>query len=136
MLNIRLKIRTLVVLVAAATMGAACNRYTQSTSAGTIDPADAKNTVVLHVQNMSTSPMELRTVLNGRTEFVGSVGGNDSTSLLLDPTMFPTGLLYVVAIPTGGRGRAIAGPLSAGKGDRIDFTIEPELDQSHAIVIP
>jgi hypothetical protein len=136
MLDIRLKIHTLVILAAAATMGAACNRYTQNSSAGTIDPADAKNTVVLHVQNMSTSPMELRTSLNGRTEFVGSVGGNDSTSLLLDPTMFPTGLLYVVAIPTGGRGRAVAGPLSAGKGDRIDFTIEPALDQSHAIVIP
>ncbi|HEX8946552.1 MAG TPA: hypothetical protein VF785_25670 [Gemmatimonadaceae bacterium] len=136
MLNIRRKIHTLAILVAAATMGAACNRYTQNSSAGTIDPADAKNTVVLHVQNMNTSPMELRTVLNGRTQFVGSVGGNDSISLLLDPTMFPTGLLYVVAIPTGGRGRAVAGPLSAGRGDRIDFTIEPALDQSHAIVIP
>lgn len=136
MLNIRRKIHALAILVAAATMGAACNRYTQNSSAGTIDPADAKNTVVLHVQNMNTSPMELRTVLNGRTQFVGSVGGNDSISLLLDPTMFPTGLLYVVAIPTGGRGRAVAGPLSAGRGDRIDFTIEPALDQSHAIVIP
>lgn len=136
MRNIRLKIHTFVFLVAAATMGAACNRYTQNSSAGTIDPADAKNTVVLHVQNMNTSPMELRTSLNGRTEFVGSVGGNDSISLLLDPAMFPTGSLYVVAIPTGGRGRAVAGPLSAGKGDRIDFTIEPALDQSHAIVIP
>jgi hypothetical protein len=40
----------------------------------------------------------------------------------------------VVAIPTGGRGRAIAGPLSAGRGDKIEFTIEPALDQSHAIV--
>lgn len=136
MLNIRRKIHAFAILVAAATMGAACNRYTQNSSAGTIDPADAKNTVVLHVQNMNTSPMELRTVLNGRTQFVGSVGGNDSISLLLDPTMFPTGLLYVVAIPTGGRGRAVAGPLSAGRGDRIDFTIEPALDQSHAIVIP
>jgi hypothetical protein len=80
--------------------------------------------------------MELRTILNGRSQFVGSVGGNDSTSILLDPGMFPTGLLYVTAIPTDGRGRAVAGPLSAGKGDKIQFTIEPALDQSHAIVVP
>jgi hypothetical protein len=130
-----LKTRALLVLAAATTIGAACNRYSQNSSAGgVIDAADAKNTVVLHVKNQNTSPMELRTILNGQSQFVGSVGGSDSTSLLLDPQMFPTGFLYVVAIPTGGRGRAIAGPLSAGKGDKIEFTIEPALDQSHAIV--
>jgi hypothetical protein len=131
-----LKARALVILAAAATLGAACNRYSQNSAAGgVIDPVDAKKTVVLHVKNQSTSPMELRTILNGRSQFAGSVGGNDSTSLLLDPQMFPTGFLYVVAIPTDGRGRAIAGPLSAGKGDKIEFTIEPALDQSHAIVV-
>ena len=55
---------------------------------------------------------------------------------MLDPQMFPTGALYVAAIPTDGRGRALVGPLSAGKGDKIRFTIEPALDQSHAIVVP
>jgi hypothetical protein len=130
-----LKTRALLVLAAATTIGAACNRYTQNSSAGgEIDPADAKKTVVLHVKNQSTSPMELRTILNGQSQFAGSVGGSDSTSVLLDPQMFPTGFLYVVAIPSGGRGRAIVGPLSAGRGDKIDFTIEPALDQSHAIV--
>ena len=132
-----LKARAFVSLIATATMGVGCNRYMQGSEAGgAIDPADAAKTVVLQVRNQNTSPMELRTILNGRSQFVGSVGGNDSTSILLDPGMFPTGLLYVTAIPTGGHGRAIAGPLSAGKGDKIQFTIEPALDQSHAIVIP
>jgi hypothetical protein len=132
-----LKTRTFVILLAAASLGGACNRYMQSSaSGGVIDPADAAKTVVLHVKNQSTSPMELRTILNGRNEFVGSVGGSDSTSILLDPQMFPTGSLYVAAIPSGGRGRALVGPLSAGKGDKIQFTIEPALDQSHAIVVP
>jgi hypothetical protein len=133
-----IKARTLVILAVAATMGTACNRYMQggSTESGVIDPADAATTVVLHVKNQSTAPMELRTILNGRSQFVGSVGGNDSTSILLDPGMFPTGLLYVAAIPSGTRGRALVGPLSAGKGDKIQFTIEPALDQSHAIVVP
>jgi hypothetical protein len=129
--------RVLLVLAAAAMLGAACNGIIQSSSAGTvIDPADAKNTVVLHVRNGNTSPMELRTILNGRSQFAGSVGGNDSTSLLLDPQLFPTGLLYIAALPAGGRGRALVGPLSANKGNQIDFTIEPALDQSHAIVVP
>jgi hypothetical protein len=132
-----LKARAFVILVATATMGVGCNRYMQGSEAGgVIDPADAAKTVVLHVRNQNPSPMELRTILNGRSQFVGSVGGNDSTSILLDPGMFPTGLLYVTAIPTDGRGRAVAGPLSAGKGDKIQFTIEPALDQSHAIVVP
>ena len=133
-----LKARAIMILAAAVTMGTACNRYMQNASeaGGVIDPADAKNTVVLHVKNQSTAPMELRTILNGRSQFVGSVGGNDSTSILLDPTMFPTGLLYVAAIPSGSHGRALVGPLSAGKGDKIEFTIEPALDQSHAIVVP
>jgi len=130
------KTRALMILAAAATMGAACNGYTQNSAGGAIDPADAKNTVVLHVNNKNTSPMELRAIQNGRSQFVGSIGGNDSASLLLDPQLFPTGLLYIVAIPSGGHGRAIAGPLSATKGDRIDFTIEPALDQSRAIVVP
>lgn len=128
--------RTITILFAAATLGSACNRYMQSSeSGGVIDPADAAKTVVLHVNNMSTSPMELRTLQNGRSQFVGSVGGNDSTSILLDPQLFPTGSLYVVAIPSGGRGRAVGGPLAAGKGDKIQFTIEPALDQSRAIVV-
>jgi hypothetical protein len=131
-----LKIRTFMILFAAASLSGACNRYMQSSAAGSvIDPADAAKTVVLHVKNWSTSPMELRTVLNGRTQFAGSVGGSDSTSILLDPQMFPTGSLYVAAIPTDGRGRAVVGPLAAGRGDKIQFTIEPALDQSHAIVI-
>ena len=130
-----LKTRALLILAATATIGVACTHYTQSSSAGgVIDPAEAKNTVVLHVKNQNTSPMELRTILNGQSQFAGSVGGSDSISVLLDPQMFPTGFLYVVAIPTGGRGRAIAGPLSAGRGDKIEFTIEQALDQSHAIV--
>jgi len=131
------KTRALLVLATAAMMGAACNNYMQYSSPGTvIDPADAKNTVVLHVSNGNTSPMELRTILNGRSQFAGSVGGNDSTSLLLDPQLFPTGLLYIAALPSGGRRRALVGPLSANKGNRIDFRIEPALDQSHAIVVP
>jgi len=88
----------------------------------------------LHVDNQNQQPMELRAVLDGRSTFIGSVGGNDTTSILLDPMMFPAGSLYVVAIPADGLGRAIAGPLAASKGDRIEFSVSQTLNMSHAIV--
>lgn len=120
-------------LVIAAVLGA-CARYTEA-GGDVIDPVAAKQTVVLEVKNTNTQPMELRTILNGESRFIGSVSGTDSASILLDPAMFPTGSLYVTAIPGDGIGRAIAGPLSAGKGDRIRFTIEPALRLSRAIVV-
>jgi hypothetical protein len=135
----RTSILTVATLALVATLSSAttgCARYTSNSAAGdVIDPADAASSVVLRVQNINISPMELRAVLNGRSYFVGSVGGNDSTSVLLDPTLFPTGFLYVVAIPANGRGRASVGPLSAGKGDKIQFIVRPELDLSSAIVV-
>lgn len=131
-----LKIRPLFVLATAVVLGSGCARFTRGSEAGSvIDPANAAKTAVLHVDNLSSSSLELRTIMNGQSQFVGSVGANDSTSLLLDPLMFPTGFLYLAAIPADGRGRALVGPLSAGKGDKIKFTVEPALDQSHATVI-
>jgi hypothetical protein len=123
------------IVATAAILGTACAGATQGSAAGQIDATDAAKTVVLHVQNKNTAPMELRTILNGRSEFVGSVAGNDSTDILLDPVNFPTGFLYVAAIPSGGGGRALVGPLGASKGEKINFVIEPVLDQSHARVV-
>ena len=72
--------------------------------------------------------------MSAETHHIGSVGSNDSTSVLLDPVMFPTATLYLVGIPAGGRGRAVVGPLAASKGDQINFTIESAFDLSRAIV--
>jgi hypothetical protein len=130
-----LKRKGLLALAASALMAAACAHNVEGSAAGdVIDPADAARTVVLHVSNGSTESMELRTVLNGSSQFVGSVGANDSTNILLDPTMFPTGTLFVLAIPASGHGRAVVGPLAASKGDRINFKIQPALDLSSAAV--
>jgi hypothetical protein len=123
-------------LAMAALMGVGCaHRYQSSASGDVIDPAAAASTVVLHVDNKNLQTMELRTMIDGRSTFVGSVGGNDTTSILLDPSMFPVGFLYVVAIPGDGEGRAIAGPLTASKGDKIQFTVSQVLSASHASVI-
>jgi hypothetical protein len=129
--------RSFLIVAAAAALGGAassCTGLTQGSASGQIEPADAAKTVVLHVENRNIAPMELRTILNGRSEFVGSVAGSDSTDILLDPVNFPTGFLYIAAIPSGGGGRALVGPLGASKGETIMLTIEPALDQSHARV--
>src|SRR5947209_14894437 len=128
--------RVVVLLTAAAIAGAGCNRYYQGSASGdVISKDDAKKTVVLHVQNLNSSPMELRTVSDGRSVFVGSVSGQDSTDILLDPMLFPTASLYLTAIPSDGRGVARVGPLGAGRGDVIKFTIQPALDLSRAVVV-
>jgi hypothetical protein len=124
------------ILAASAVLGAGCNRYYGSTAGGeVVSTAEAKKTVILHVKNLHQSPMELRTVQNGRSLFVGSVGGQDSTNILLDPTLFPTGSLYIVAVAADGNGAARVGPLGASRGDEIRLTVQPALDLTRAIVV-
>ena len=130
----QLNTRMLLVLATAATLGSGCARYTDTSGGEVIDAAEAAKTVLLHVNNLSPQSMELRAIVNGNSTFIGSVGSNDSTSLLLDPVIFPTATLYLVGIPAGGRGRAVVGPLAASKGDMITFTIESAFDLSRAIV--
>ena len=128
--------KTFMILAASAVMASACARGTQSSDAGVyIDPAEAAKTVTLEVQNENQNPMELRVVVNDQSYFVGSVGGGEKTAMLLDARWFPTGFMYVVGVPADARGRAVVGPLSAGRGDRIRFSISPTLSMSRATVI-
>jgi hypothetical protein len=130
------KFHAFTVAAAAAVLASGCG-LSHNTAGGTyIDPADAAQTVVLHVVNHANESLELRTVQNGQSLFIGSVGAQDSTSLLLDSSLFPTATLYVLGIPAGGRGRAAVGPLSASKGQQINMTVEPSLGLSHATVVP
>jgi hypothetical protein len=122
-------------LIAASMAFGACARYSESSAAGTtIDPAEAARTAVLNVRNENGRGMELRSIIDGQSTFIGSVGPNDSTTILLDANLFPTSLLYVVAIPDDGRGRALVGPLTASKGDKINFVVRPTLSMSSATV--
>ncbi len=123
------------IALAAVSMTWGCARYSEGSSAGTtIDPAEAAQTAVLNVKNENGRGMELRSIYNGQSTFIGSVGPNDRTSILLDANLLPTSQLYIVAIPDDGRGRALVGPLTATKGDKISFTIRPTLSMSDATV--
>src|ERR1700752_2981092 len=117
-----LKSRVPALVLAAVISGAGCARYSQLEAAGDeIDPAEAAKTVVLHVNNENQQTVEIRTIINNQARFVGTVASRDSADILLDARSFPAGFFYVTATPTDGRGRAVAGPLSASKGDKIRF---------------
>jgi len=131
-----LRAKTILFLATVAVVGAGCAGTIQQSAKGDVyTKEDAARSVVLHVDNLNTSPMELRTLSNGRSLFVGSVAGQDSTDLLLDRMLFPTGSLYLVAIAGDGRGSTRVGPIAAGKGDIIKLTVHPALELSRAIVV-
>ena len=130
-----LKLRGIITLISTVALATACVNGMQGAAGGDyIDPAEAAKTVVLHVNNVNPLPMELRVVQDGQSRFVGSVSGGDSTDILLDPQLFPTASLFVTAIPSDGRGRAVVGPLAAGKGDQINLTVQVTLSMSRATV--
>ena len=113
--------RSFLIVAAAAALGGAassCTGLTQGSASGQIEPADAAKTVVLHVENRNIAPMELRTILNGRSEFVGSVAGNDSTDILLDPVNFPTGFLYTRPSPLAAAVEPSLAPWELRRGRR------------------
>ena len=124
------------IVAAAAVLAAGCGPSMQSSAAGDVlNPADASQTAVLHVQNLAVQSVEIHTVMHGDSRFIGAVNGQGSESMLLDPTILPTGFLYVVAVPTDGSAEIVRGPLTVAKGDRIDFTVEPG-GYVRAVVVP
>ena len=127
--------RIALILAAATIAGAGCNRYYGSTAGGeVVSTAEAQKTVVLHVENLSQLPMELRTFQNGQSAFIGSVGGRDTANILLDRGLFPTADLYIGVVSGDIRGATRVGPLSASRGDLIRLTVQPTVSLSNAIV--
>jgi hypothetical protein len=127
---------SLMLVAAAAVFAAGCGPTMQGSAAGDVlNPVDAAQTAVLHVQNLGVQSVEIHTVMHGDTRFIGAVTGQGNQSMLLDPTILPTGFLYVVAVPTDGSPEMVRGPLTVAKGDRIDFTVEPG-GYARAVVVP
>ncbi len=131
-----LKSRGLLTMAAAAALGAGCARYsgTAGGDIASIDPDAAANTVVLQALNVGDESIELRIIAQNQSRFVGAVQPRDTTAILLDPSLFPSAQFYVVGIAADPSHRVVAGPLAAGKGDRIMFRIEPQIRSSRAYV--
>jgi hypothetical protein len=122
-------------LLVAALLGGACARYHGSSAAGEVISAqDAAETVVLRVQNLGMAPVELRTIQDGRSRFVASVAAHDTSSILMDPSLFPTASLFIAAYAQAGGQRVVVGPLAAGRGESIELTVQEGLFGSQARV--
>jgi hypothetical protein len=119
----------------AALIGGACASYHESSAGGEVISArDAAETVVLHVQNLGLNTVELRAIQDGQSRFIASVSARDTSSILLDPLLFPTANLFIAAYAEAGAQRVVVGPLAAGKGDKIDLTVQEGLIGSQANV--
>jgi hypothetical protein len=129
-----LKTRVLLTLATIATLGAGCARYGSAAGDVAVAP-DASNSAVLYTKNLSNEPIELRVLTTGQSRFIGSVSPGETNAIVLDPSLLPSGDLYVLGISADGRRRAVGGPLAVAKGNAIRFTIQPTLSLSRAIVV-
>lgn len=122
-------------LLIAAVVGIACGSYREASAGGeVISTSDAAATVVVHAKNLGIDPVALYSVEDGKSLFVGTVPAQDTLSFLLDPTLFPTARLFIRASAQTGGQRVVLGPLDAGKGDKIEVTLEEGLIGSQARV--
>jgi hypothetical protein len=122
-------------LLVVVLLSGACARYHESSDAGEVISAhDASEAVVLHVENLGMAPVELRSILDGQSRFIGTVAAHDTSSILMDHTLFPTASLFIAAYALAGGQRVVVGPLAAGRGESIDFTVQEGLRGSQARV--
>jgi hypothetical protein len=96
-------------------------------------PVASGATVV--VQNDNFADMDVFVVRDGDVlTRLGTVTGVSSARFSVDPSLFPTGTLALVARPIGGSGVARSGPVLVNAGQIVTFMIEPDLHASTASV--
>ena len=121
-------------LVAAMlSVGTGCHRQ-QMAAPGAADAAPA-SAVHLVVENDNISDFNVFLVQNnGGRSPVGVVGGGETDSYTLRPTLWSGSTIGVVAMPFGGGGAARTGPLTVSPGDTVMFTITPDVRASFVTV--
>jgi hypothetical protein len=121
--------RIIAVLLAVAPLAAgagvtACGHTNES--GGEVVPASA---VGLDVRNENFLDVDVFSIVDGLSTRLGTVTGNGSRHFLLDPIVGSRDF-HLIAVPIGGAGRASSGPLAAGPGQTIVFTVGAVLRNS------
>lgn len=120
-------------LVAALIVGA-CGRTSTPATANLAPVAVAAGTMVV-VDNHNFADVEVFVVRDREVSMrLGMVNGASAAKFDVDPSLFPTGTIALVARPIGARGEARSGPLVVSAGQTVTFTIEPDLRASMATV--
>src|ERR1044071_7826343 len=82
----------IVAIATALAIAASCKTLANGTAPyEDVAPAVAAKSVVLHVNNGNIQTVEIRTVINSQTRFVGTVAPKDSMDIVLDGSQFPNG---------------------------------------------
>ncbi len=125
---------TLGVTLAAALFAVACERNFATADAEAVTPSTPE-AVRLVVQNNNFADVDVYVVRDGdATTRLGTVTGESNATFVVEPSLFPTGTLALVAQPIGGFGAARSGPVSVSPGQTVTFTIQPDLRTSMATV--
>jgi hypothetical protein len=114
--------------------GCAGNPAFRSEDAGA-DPSPPPRTVAVTVKNDNFWDMKVYAVVNSSVPLrLGTVPGMSSAQFIARQSMFPTGVLRLVASQLGGRGTADSGELQVFAGQSVTFSIQPSLATSYAFV--
>jgi hypothetical protein len=121
-------------LVLAGLAAIGCGRTSGLTGgASALVPAVRGATVVVQNDNFADVDVFVARDAEVLTR-LGMVNGESTAKFAVDPSLFPTGTLALVARPIGGSGAARSGPLVVDAGQTVTFTISPDLRASMATV--
>ncbi len=125
-------IRTLVTAAMIAGAAAACGRSGAPYDQGSEEPA--ARAITVQVQNDNMLAMDIFAVSGGNAHRLGSVGPGLHDTMVLDPGLMPTGLVEIVARPTGGGRPVSTGQLNPSAGQTVEFLIGFNLSESRATI--
>jgi hypothetical protein len=90
-----------------------------------------RGAATLVVQNYNFADVDVFAVQDGDVSTrLGMVTGESTANFAVDPSLFPAGMLALVARPIGGFGVACSGPVVVSPGQTVTFMIQPDLRAS------
>ena len=126
----RVGLALVAVVVALAT--SACNASRIGTAASEVAPAYTP--VAVELRNENYNDMAVYVIAHGVASRVGTVMGNETTTIEVDPSFFEAQDAQIIARPIGGIGGATTGRLVLRPGDKLEFRIAQNLPASTTIV--
>ena len=126
----RVRLALAAIVVALAT--SACNSSRIGSAAGDIAPAFTP--VAVELRNENYNDMAVYVIAHGVASRVGTVMGNETSTIKVDPSFFEAQDAQIIARPIGGIGGATTGRLVLRPGDNLEFRIAQNLPASTIII--
>lgn len=120
------------VVIASATATSACNSSRIGSEDGEVAPAYAP--VAVELRNENYNDMAVYVIAHGVASRLGTVMGNDTSTIEVDPSFFEAQDAQILVRPIGGIGGATTGRLVLRPGDTLEFRIAQNLPASTIII--